>query len=314
MLFLYVFGNSVEDRLGRIAYLAFYLGGGVVAGVGHALAETAPVLGASGSVAAVTGAFLVLFPLTHITIVYWLIVIGRFEVSSLLLILFQIVQNVVFHFLELQPVAHVAHLTGYAYGFVIALLLLLGRLLRREPYDLLAMLHRQHRRWRFRRMASSGYNPWEHAPVPEPATVSSAPPLTEHQRQVLEVRVQVQQQLTAGDGAATAELYRRLLDLDPSQVLPQRQQLDLANGLVQQQEHELAGRAYEMWLNTYDRQPERPQVQLMLGVLCTRYLQRRQRARELLTQALPRLTDAGEQTLARRLLLELEGPAGPTPP
>src|SRR5690606_30503901 len=70
MLFLYVFGNSVEDRLGRAAYLLFYLAGGVMAGVGHAWLEAAPVLGASGAVAGVTGAFLALFPLSNITVVY----------------------------------------------------------------------------------------------------------------------------------------------------------------------------------------------------------------------------------------------------
>ncbi len=56
MLFLYVFGNSVEDRLGHVAYLLFYLAGGVVAGLGHAWVESASVLGASGAIAAVTGA------------------------------------------------------------------------------------------------------------------------------------------------------------------------------------------------------------------------------------------------------------------
>src|SRR5688572_13975984 len=65
MLFLYVFGNSVEDRLGKVGYLAFFLAGGVLAGVGHAAMETSPVLGASGAVAAVTGAYLALFPQTN---------------------------------------------------------------------------------------------------------------------------------------------------------------------------------------------------------------------------------------------------------
>ena len=42
MVFLWVFGNSVEDRLGKVGYLAFYLAGGVVAGLGHVLIERAP--------------------------------------------------------------------------------------------------------------------------------------------------------------------------------------------------------------------------------------------------------------------------------
>ena len=67
MVFLWVFGNNVEDRLGKFGYLFFYLSMGVLAGLGHWLTSEAPVLGASGSVAGVTGAFLALFPRTHIT-------------------------------------------------------------------------------------------------------------------------------------------------------------------------------------------------------------------------------------------------------
>ena len=62
MLFLYIFGNNVNDKMGHLAYLGFYLSGAVFAGVGYAATSTQPVLGASGAVSAVTGAYLVLFP------------------------------------------------------------------------------------------------------------------------------------------------------------------------------------------------------------------------------------------------------------
>src|SRR5690606_18721566 len=80
MLFLYIFGNNVNDRMGHVGYLAFYLAGGVFAGVGHLLTSHAQVLGASGSVAAVTGAFLVLFPRSYVTVVYLFIFIGAFQI------------------------------------------------------------------------------------------------------------------------------------------------------------------------------------------------------------------------------------------
>ncbi|NJL32188.1 MAG: rhomboid family intramembrane serine protease, partial [Phycisphaerales bacterium] len=96
MLFLYVFGNSVEDRLGKAGYLCFYLAGGVLAGLGHAVLDPNPVIGASGAVSAVTGAYLALFPLTNVTIFYWFIFFGVFEVPSFYLIVFQIVQNMLF--------------------------------------------------------------------------------------------------------------------------------------------------------------------------------------------------------------------------
>lgn len=65
MLFLYVFGNNVEDRLGRLRYLGFYLLSGYAATYGFALFQagsTQPLVGASGAIAGVLGAYLVLFP------------------------------------------------------------------------------------------------------------------------------------------------------------------------------------------------------------------------------------------------------------
>ena len=65
MLFLYVFGNNIEDRLGRLRFLLFYLGCGYFATYGFALADpssTSPLVGASGAIAGVLGAYLVLYP------------------------------------------------------------------------------------------------------------------------------------------------------------------------------------------------------------------------------------------------------------
>ena len=70
MLFLFVFGNNVEDRFGRLRYLLFYLGAGALATFGHALLSpesTQPLVGASGAIAAVLGAYLVLFPRAKVT-------------------------------------------------------------------------------------------------------------------------------------------------------------------------------------------------------------------------------------------------------
>jgi len=136
MLFLYVFGNSVEDRLGKVGYLGFYLAGGVMAGLGHALIEANPVLGASGSVAAVTGAYLALFPLSNVTVFYWFFLIGTFEISSIMLILFQVGYNVLFQLMGDGGVAYLAHLSGYAYGFMVGMSLLRVCLLPREAFDL----------------------------------------------------------------------------------------------------------------------------------------------------------------------------------
>ena len=79
MWFLYLFGNAVNAKMGNVPYLFFYLAGGVFAGIGFSLTEMQnPVLGASGAIAAVTTAYLVLFPRSTVRLFYWFFVfIGR---------------------------------------------------------------------------------------------------------------------------------------------------------------------------------------------------------------------------------------------
>src|SRR5215210_8958723 len=63
MLFLYIFGNNVNDKMGHLGYLALYLAGGVFSGIGWLIFERhGYALGASGAISAVTGAYLVLLP------------------------------------------------------------------------------------------------------------------------------------------------------------------------------------------------------------------------------------------------------------
>src|SRR2546422_491343 len=69
MLFLYIFGDNVEDRMGHIPYLLFYLSCGVIAGIAQiavAPDSSIPSLGASGAIAGVLAAYLVLFPLAGV--------------------------------------------------------------------------------------------------------------------------------------------------------------------------------------------------------------------------------------------------------
>jgi len=75
LLFLWVFGNDIEERWGRVRYLLLYLVGGVVATLAHVVTDvhsTVPLVGASGAIAAVMGAYLVCFPANRVkTIVFW---------------------------------------------------------------------------------------------------------------------------------------------------------------------------------------------------------------------------------------------------
>ena len=83
MLYLFIFGDNVEDRLGHLRYLVFYLLCGITAALVHAAIfpeSRVPSVGASGAIAAVTGAYLVLFPNTLVTVVYWFFFIGTVEI------------------------------------------------------------------------------------------------------------------------------------------------------------------------------------------------------------------------------------------
>jgi membrane associated rhomboid family serine protease len=315
MLFLYVFGASVEDRLGKLGYLAFYLAGGVVAGLGHCLIDSAPVLGASGAVAAVTGAYLALFPLSNITIFYWFFLIGTFEISSMWVIGLQIAQNVFMTLAGAGVVAYTAHLAGYAYGFMVGMGLLWSRFLSREPYDLLAMFERHQRRRQFAALTRDGYQPWMGAPPVLQgagasagvgnASAQASQPQDAHQARIMEQRARVNAALSRNDLPTAAVAYARLLEIDPEQTLSQQGQLDLANQFMSEGRHNLAARAYELFLRHYGSYVQREQVQLILGLIYARYLHLKPRAVELLKAALERLSDGPQRDLARQTLAEL---------
>ncbi|CAN5843367.1 rhomboid family intramembrane serine protease [soil metagenome] len=126
MLFLWVFGNNVEDRLGRVAYLGLYLGGGVAATLGYAAVNPSaaiPLIGASGAIAAAMGAYLVLHPRARILTA---IATAAFQVvyvpAAVVLVLYFVTQ----FFTAEEFVAWEAHVAGMLAGFVGALVL--GRL------------------------------------------------------------------------------------------------------------------------------------------------------------------------------------------
>jgi membrane associated rhomboid family serine protease len=127
MLFLFVFGNNVEDRLGRLRFLLWYLAWGIVATYAFALTEassTGVVVGASGAVAGVLGAYLILFPRARITsLVPFLFFIplpmpAWFVLGSWFLL--QAVYSGGAGVTEGSGVAYVAHVAGFLAGVLVA--------------------------------------------------------------------------------------------------------------------------------------------------------------------------------------------------
>jgi membrane associated rhomboid family serine protease len=119
MLFLWIFGNNVEDHLGRIRYLLFYLAGGIVATAAYVvfrIASTVPVIGASGAVAAVMGAYLVWFPAAR---VLTLVLVIPIRIRAFWLLAFWFVAQ--FFMIDVSDVAVMAHVGGFVFGVVVGL-------------------------------------------------------------------------------------------------------------------------------------------------------------------------------------------------
>lgn len=312
MLFLYIFGNNVNDKMGQIGYLAFYLAGGVFAGVAYVLMQNSgsPVIGASGAIAAVTGAYLVLFPRSSVTIFYFWYFFGTYEIPSLWFILFFFVKDLIFNFAQQDNVAHVAHVGGTVFGFTICVVLLSVRLLPRDQFDLVAMIKQWNRRRQYRDMVSKGYNPFEYGTRERPGP---PPPPDPRQEQISNVRAAVLEAVSRHDLPTGAHLYLQLKEIDPQQVLPKQAQLDIANQLAGEQKFTQAADAYEAYLRVYPKAEQIEQIELMLGLIYARYLSNYEHARHFLDRATLRLHDPGALAMAREELARIS-PFLSTPP
>ena len=133
MLYLWIFGNNVEDVLGHVRFIFFYLVCGVLAGLAHVLFNpnsTVPTVGASGAVAGVLGAYMVMYPKARVlTLVFLGIFIRMMEVPAALLLLVWFVMQSLQGFLSLGVrelsggVAWFAHIGGFVAGAVLSLAL-----------------------------------------------------------------------------------------------------------------------------------------------------------------------------------------------
>ena len=306
MLFLYVFGNALNEKLGHVAYLTFYLAGGVLAGCGHALTSGSATLGASGSISAVTGMFLVLLPRTHVRLFVWLFMYADvWEIPSLYFILFKVGQDIIEPLLGASSVAHMAHLSGYAAGFAIGLLLLGTKLVQRDHYDLLAMLNRWKRRKSYETMVAGGFDPYAGTkPAAARKGASIDPRVTALREEVLEML----RQRRLPDAARK---YVELRAADATQVLAMQDQLDVANQLMSEQKYAEAAGAYEDYLRVYPTGTQTDQVMLILGIVYAKYRPDAARAVTLLRGAVERLHDKGQRELAEAELTRLTGGSSP---
>jgi len=301
MIFLWIFGNAVCDRLGSVNYVLFYLAGGCAAGVVYAAFNDTLLVGASGSIAAVTTAFLVLFPRVHITLILWFFVVTTLELPAMLVIVGKIIlwDNIAAPLLDrgaFSNVAYSAHLGGYAFGFAIGMLLLALRALPRQPFDLLALWQR----WGRQRAALEELptlGPARARPMgPEPIVVQPVEPPP--RGPAAELLAHILDRLTEHDLTEAARLYLRLAELDPQAVLPRDPQVSVANHLARTQHYAAAAQAYERYLAAYPLARDAAEVRLWAGMLYRRYLNEPGRAAVHLRAALEGLIIESQRRLA----------------
>jgi membrane associated rhomboid family serine protease len=312
MYFLYLFGNSVNDILGNISYLCLYLGGAVFAGLGHSLLHTNPVLGASGAVAAVTGAYVVLFPQSVITVLYWFFFIGTMEFSAMYFIILKMVlwDNIIEPKFSLDAVAYDAHLAGYAFGIGGVLLLLATGLVTSGGFDLWSMIKRWNRRRQYRDVVAGGYDPFTGRNTAKPIKareIKKNPAQEAQDNRIMELRSQIAGSIEQGNLALASQIYLQLMEVDSQQVLPKQYLLDIANQLMAEGRYADSAQAYEQFLTHYSNYEYVEQVQLMLGILYCRYLDKNGPAIKYLTAAREKLTDPGQRKMCEDELRRLQG-------
>ena len=320
MLFLWVFGNSVNAKMGDLPYLLFYLAGGVFAAWGFAAVSPGPtqLVGASGAIASVTTAYLVLHPRSRVTVLVWLFIfIHFFELPAMVIIVAKIIvwDNIVSPGLSgAGNVAHSAHLAGYFFGFTAAMGMLLMRALPRDQFDILALWSRWRRRREFAAVMASP-NASARAQFGSAARLPSVDPqkrAEEDRRfdQLADLRSRIGEQLEGRDMQGAALSYEQLLDVDDAQCLSLRHQMEIARGYYTGGRFEQAAAAFERFLAHYGDSAEAADVRLLLGIIYARDLRRYESADEHLTGCLTTLRDDARRDQCRQWLANVRAALG----
>lgn len=299
MLFLYVFGGNVEDKFGRWWFLVFYLVGGAAAGASHCLFEPAiaqhgdmsvypGVIGASGAIAAVTGAYIVFFPRTTVRVLCLIFIIGTFHLPAWWLILGAIAKDLFTQGLSGgQGVALTAHLGGYAFGIGVSLGLLGFKLVPREDFDLFTMARQAKRRREFKELTSAGSSPWRaDVAVASSKTRSRQAAQQEAEQAMMEQRGQVLRHLADERLAEASAAYLQLLDRPGGSdaTLPRDAQAAIGNHFYSTAQWPHAAVTYELFARRFPTDRETPGIKLLLALINTRYLNDPVRAGALLKE------------------------------
>lgn len=305
LLFLWVFGNSVNSKMGNFVYACFYLAGGVFAAWGFAVFAEGPssLVGASGAIASVTTAYLVLFPKSRVTVLVWLFIfIQFFQVPAMFIIVLKVIvwDNIIGPALSGGgSVAYGAHLAGYVFGFAGALGMLLIRALPRDQFDILAVW----KRWNQRRQFSAAVQDPGTAARTQFGSVANVTQVDPAERaieerkmdEITDLRTQIVTRLDRGESAGAMSMYEELLALDSGQCLSESKQLDMARTYYSSARSVEAAAAFECYIDRYPRAPEAGNIRLLLGIIYARDLRQYEAADKHLTESMESLRDASRR-------------------
>ncbi|HEY7108551.1 MAG TPA: rhomboid family intramembrane serine protease [Nitrososphaeraceae archaeon] len=140
MVFLFVFGDNIEDKFGRIKYLLLYLMWGAAATIVHSLFAVSagsgeiPAIGASGAISGILGAYLVMFPRARIYTVIFAFFITTVRIPAIAFIPFWFIMQIILGFIDpLGGVAYGAHIGGFLVGLATGYLWKTLRLYQQQP-------------------------------------------------------------------------------------------------------------------------------------------------------------------------------------
>ena len=231
MLFLFIFGNTVNDKMGQIGYLAFYLAGGVFAGTCYVFTEQngIPMVGASGGDRSRhrrlsgPGAAIKRHDLLHVSL-------HRKDRDPeplgdrVLLRAGSDAETAAATVWRISPTS-----VGRFLGFTVCLIFLMTHLLPRDQFDVWALITRWNKRRQYRDLVAQGFDPFDYT-TPARGGVKRVENDTNIE-QARELRERVNAALSMREMAVAASAYVQMKALDPDQVMSKQAQLDIATQL-----------------------------------------------------------------------------------
>jgi hypothetical protein len=209
---------------------------------------------------------------------------------------------------QAPEVAYEAHLAGYAFGISSLLILLSTGIISGTGLDLYAMLKQWNRRRRYRDVVSSGFDPFTGTGSKKirAKEIKKSSLNKEQEEKVQQLRSEIAQRIAQHNLPAAAQAYLDLIDIDYNQIIPRQYLLDVANQLASESRYTAAANAYEQFLAHYKKYEHAEQVQLMLGIIYSRYLHNQELAIKHLEDAKKKLTNPEQIQMAKDELEKLQ--------